>query len=452
MLRERIIFFIALIVFSLIAAPAQAVRAENILAGDRYEPDNTAGQAKVIASGTSQTRSIDPETDFDWIKFQVSTSSAVLLETTGPYESDTRITLYTSTQNPLEVSDDEGVNFYSFIDRLCNDDPLPAGTYYVRVEEYLQNAKIPSYDLFFQASPCPAQIVDMYVGPEREASSTISPHQSTRRSIPWLNNGPLRVINTGGSPIMAAERVIYKVNGIQTSFSEMMGLPANQLDTTYWLPWYNNVDLDTQLRFANVSGTTATVNIYVANNLMPGSPFTLLTGASLRKSFPNVNNGPVRIESNVPIVAAERVIYKVAGKNTSFSETMALPNSQLDTNYWLPWYNNVDLDTQLRFANVSGTTASVNIFIGGSLMPGSPFSLAPGASLRKSFAGINRGPVQIVSTQNIIAAERVIYKVNNVATSFSELMALPNSQLNTVFWVPWYNNVDLDTQLRFGMP
>jgi hypothetical protein len=43
--------------------------------------------------------------------------------------------------------------------------------------------------------------------------------------------------------------LIYKVNGTNTSFSEMLGLPAIQLDTTYWLPWYNNLDLDTQLRF-----------------------------------------------------------------------------------------------------------------------------------------------------------------------------------------------------------
>jgi hypothetical protein len=26
-------------------------------------------------------------------------------------------------------------------------------------------------------------------------------------------------------------------------------LPVAQLDTTYWLPWYNNLDLDTRLRF-----------------------------------------------------------------------------------------------------------------------------------------------------------------------------------------------------------
>jgi hypothetical protein len=62
------------------------------------------------------------------------------------------------------------------------------------------------------------------------------------------------------------------------------------------------------------------------------------------------------------------------------------------------------------------------------------------------------GPVDIVSYIPIVAAERVIYKVNGVNTSFSEMMALPNSQLDTTYWFPWYNNVDLDTQLRFGVP
>jgi hypothetical protein len=140
------------------------------------------------------------------------------------------------------------------------------------------------------------------------------------------------------------------VNNVATSFTEMMALPNSALDTTYWLPWYNNRDLDTQLRFANVHDTqTATVHVYVGGAEMTGSPFTLLAGESTRKSFPNVNDGPVQIVSDVPIVAAERLIYKVNGVNTSFSEMLALPNAQLDTTYWFPWYNNVDLDTQLRF-------------------------------------------------------------------------------------------------------
>jgi len=78
--------------------------------------------------------------------------------------------------------------------------------------------------------------------------------------------------------------------------------------------------------------------------------------------------------------------------------------------------------------------------------------LQPGESTRVSFIGINNGPVKIESDVPIVAAERVIYKVNNAPTSFSEMMALPASQLDDTYWLPWYNNVDLDTQLRFGVP
>jgi len=90
--------------------------------------------------------------------------------------------------------------------------------------------------------------------------------------------------------------------------------------------------------------------------------------------------------------------------------------------------------------------------IGGQEMPGRPFTLLPGDSSRDSFANINSGPAPFVSDVSIVAAERLIYKVNNIATSFSEMMALPNGQLDTIYWLPWYNNVDLDTQLRFGVP
>jgi hypothetical protein len=154
----------------------------------------------------------------------------------------------------------------------------------------------------------------------------------------------------------------------------------------------------------------------------------------------------------MPIVASESVTYKANNVYTSFSEMMALPNRQLDTMYWLPWYNNVDLDTQLHFADVSNTTSTVHVYVGGVEMTGSPFTLAPAASTRQSFAGVNNGPVQIVSNIPIVAAERVIYKVNAVNTSFSEMMGLPNNSLDILYWLPWYNNVDLDTQLRFGIP
>jgi len=37
---------------------------------------------------------------------------------------------------------------------------------------------------------------------------------------------------------------------VQTGYSEITGLQASRLTTAYWFPWYNNFNLDTQLRIA----------------------------------------------------------------------------------------------------------------------------------------------------------------------------------------------------------
>ena len=289
--------------------------------------------------------------------------------------------------------------------------------------------------------------VTVTIGGVPQPSFNLAAGESVRKSYA-VNAGPVKIVSTQN--IVAAERLMYKANNLVTSFTETMALPESQLDTTYWLPWYNNVDLDTQLRIANTTNSQATVTVTIGGVPMPS--FNLAAGESTRVSYAGVNDGPVNIVSTQNIVAAERLIYKVNNVNTSFSEMMALPANQLNQTYWLPWYNNKDLDTQLRFANTTNSTATVHIYIGGVEMQGSPFTLLAGESTRQSFANINDGPVQVVSNQNIVVAERLIYKFNGVRTSFTEMMALPNSQLDSIYWFPWYNNKDLDTQLRFGMP
>ena len=288
--------------------------------------------------------------------------------------------------------------------------------------------------------------VTVKIGGINEGRLGLEAGESTRASFTGVDNGPVQLVSTNGVPLIAAERLIYKVNGVNTSFSEMMGLPNSELDNVYWLPWYNNVNLDTQLRFANATNSPATVTITIGG--VAQTPINLSAGESTRISYAGVDAGPVKIESTQNIVASERIIYKVNGVNTSFSEMMALPEKQLDMTYWLPWYNNVDLDTQLRFANVTNNPATVTVTIGG--VAQAPINLAAGESTRVSYTGVNNGPVKIESDQQIVAAERVIYKINNVQTSFSEMMALPNSKLTTTYWLPWYNNVGLDTQLRFA--
>ena len=284
------------------------------------------------------------------------------------------------------------------------------------------------------------------IGGVNEGRFGLQAGDSTRASFTGVDDGPVQLVSSNAVPLIAAERLIYNVNGVNTSFSEMMGLPNSELDNVYWLPWYNNVNLDTQLRIANVTNNPATVTVTIGG--VAQTPINLAAGESTRVSYTGVDAGPVKIESTQNIVAAERIIYKVNGVNTSFSEMMALPEKQLDTTYWLPWYNNVGLDTQLRFANVTNNPATVTITIGGVAKP--PINLAAGESTRISYTGLDAGPVKIESTQQIVAAERLIYKVNNIHTSFSEMMALPNNKLTTTYYLPWYNNVGLDTQIRFA--
>jgi peptidyl-Lys metalloendopeptidase len=410
--------------------------------GDSFESDNNSTQAKPISAGTPQTHSIIPATDVDWVQFQINSLSSVVLETSGDSSYDTRMWLYSNSLTQLAFSDDEGEFQYSRIS-VC----LPAGTYYAKVDDFNNNNEIPAYTLSLRTG---SSCVNVNLASQLIGRFGLLSGSSTRLSLIGANNGPVQLSSTGSAKIVGAERMIYRVNGINTSFSEMMGLPSQLVDNTYWLPWYNNTGLDSQLRFANVSNATASVRVYIDGDEMQGSPFTLAPGASTRASFPGVNGGPVQIVSNQDIVAAERVIYRVNGVQTSYSEMMALPDSQLTTTYWLPWYDNVTLDSQLRFANVSSSTATVRVYIDGDEMEGSPFTLAAGASTRASFPGVNSGPVRIVGTQNIVAAERVILRVNNVNTSFSEMMALPNNQVNTTHWLPWYNNTGLQSQLVIG--
>jgi hypothetical protein len=85
-------------------------------------------------------------------------------------------------------------------------------------------------------------------------------------------------------------------------------------------------------------------------------------------------------------------------------------------------------------------------------MVDSPFVLQPGESTRPFWEGFNTGPVEIKSNVPIVAAERVIYKAGGVPTSFTEMMGLPQAELDTVYWFPWYNTRGLISDLRIGVP
>ena len=123
--------------------------------GDPYEPDDSSSQANWIYSGIPQTHSIVPAGDYDWVKFSLSTESEVVIETSGTAGDDTYMWLFDSS-SLLEEDDDSGIDYFSRIDRLCGVDALPAGTYYVEIDEFGNNDEIPSYDITLTVTACDA--------------------------------------------------------------------------------------------------------------------------------------------------------------------------------------------------------------------------------------------------------------------------------------------------------
>jgi hypothetical protein len=79
--------------------------------------------------------------------------------------------------------------------------------------------------------------------------------------------------------------------------------------------------------------------------------------------------------------------------------------------------------------------------------PGSPYTIPPGARITPTYPILN-GPVKIVSDIEVLASERV-----HTGQGFvNELMGMPNNQLTTQYWFPWYDNVSMQSWILAGKP
>jgi hypothetical protein len=300
---------------------------------------------------------------------------------------------------------------------------------------------------------CGLYNLDVNIGGSLIESYYVPQGSSVRQDYPGIDNGPVKVASNNGQNILAALRMIWKEPGYRSSYSEMMGLPKEQLSTEYWFPWYNNAvpnSMDQGFRIGNVNATSTAIQVWVGTTLLDS--FTLNPGASVRVGYP-VDNGPIRIlctdcSGSEKIIAAMRVIWKEPGVRFSYSEMMGLPKEQLSSEYWFPWYNNAvpaSMDQGFRIANIdTASSNTVEVWVGTTKL--ATISLAAGASARVGY-NVDNGPIHIVcttcsntGTDKIIAALRVIWKEPGFRASYSEMMGLPKEQLSDGYWFPWYNN------------
>jgi hypothetical protein len=271
--------------------------------------------------------------------------------------------------------------------------------------------------------------ISAVVGTTTMGQYTLASGQAITPYYNGVAGGPVVVESTNGTNIFTSEHRNY-----QTSFSETLGYPENQLTTEYWFTRYAyNSNVKTWILVANPSGSTANVSLYIGDLVNPKESFQVAAGASVTKFYDGVAGGPVVVKSTngVNIFASEHRNYQ-----TSFSETLGFPANQLTTEYWFTRYAyNANVKTWILVTNPSNSPADVAIHIGDLVTPKESFQLAAGASVTKFYDGVAGGPVVVKSTNgvNIFASEH-----RNYQTSFSETLGFPANQFTTEYWFTRY--------------
>jgi predicted outer membrane repeat protein len=266
-----------------------------------------------------------------------------------------------------------------------------------------------------------------------------------------LDSGPVVIQSeTAGVKIIAALRDAWYDGKRWTSFSQMMGLPKEQLSDSYYFPSYNSLTVSEQLRFGNVDTVGTWVRV-VIGGVERGRYF--LEPNEQQRVVYAVDSGPVVVESETPgvkIIVALRDAWHDGRTWTGFAQMMGLPKEQLADTYYLPAYNNISLSGQLRFGNVDTVGTWVRVVIGG--VERGRYFLEPSEQVRVEY-DLDSGPVVIASETagvKIIAALRDAWHDGKRWTGFAQMMGLPS--LSDTYYFPSYNNVSLSGQLRFGMP
>jgi murein DD-endopeptidase MepM/ murein hydrolase activator NlpD len=402
---------------------------------DILEPnDNYDGSSIVQTDGSQISSLFDIAQDEDWFQIDAFAGTTYQIQTAE---------LANGVDTVLEIYDGDGVSI------LASDNDSGSGqaslliwqapqngTYFIRVFQASGSSYGCTSSYKINISPLSFK-TSIDIGGVNSGNYDVLVHGSRRQSYTSINNGPVQVTSSG-SPSISSQRVIYG----GWSYSEMMGLPFDQLSKEYLFPYYNNVAMDSQLRVSNVGNADTTIKIYLGSDPNPIDSYTLAAGGATRKNYTGKNSGPLRVTSSASdILATIRVLYN----GSSYSEMMGLPVELLTKEYIFPYYNNVAMDSQLRVSNVDGAETMIKVYLGSNPDPIDQYTLAAGGATRKNYTGKNSGPLRVTSSDsNILTTIRVLY----ANQSLSELMGFPTGQLAKEYWYPVYDNTAVDSQLR----
>ena len=221
--------------------------------------------------------------------------------------------------------------------------------------------------------------------------------------------GPVHINSSGA--ILASARTEY-----DQSFNEVNAVPVSQASTVLDFSWYDQVSpgytLD-NIHIGNPSSSSATVTVSLSGTAR--TTVTIAAGGEAVVNLGALSGGPVKISSNVPVIASQRVFYY-----SSFNEVYAVPTSLASTKLLLNWYDQADVGFNLdnvHLVNPSSTSSTVTVTVGAS---SKTVTIASGGATFVSFPGVVGGPVFITGTVPVLASARTQYN-----QSFNEVNAIP---------------------------
>ena len=269
------------------------------------------------------------------------------------------------------------------------------------------------------------------------------------RITPEFSNllmGPIVVSSENGAPVIVTQRTFTKFK----SSGEYVGIDANSLDTKYYFTWNDTKNgTNTWHLVGNPNSQDIQVKITIGNPNSPVVSQTLTVPAygNITPKFPNIQDGPITIESLTPLVAGPNAgsiaqFYATQRTFTSFNssnEYAGIGASSLDTKYYFTWNDTVGGNhTWTLIGNPNATPVDVRLTIGN---PNSPivdqtYTIPAYGRITPEFLNIQDGPIIVSSvngTSPIFATQRVFTKFN----SSNEYVGIANSSLKNKYSFTW---------------
>ena len=235
---------------------------------DAYESDDTPALAQpIVVNGGPQTRTIHAVNDVDWATFQLDAMADVVIETRGR-SGDTRLWLYGANPNtpPIAFDNNSGVGNFSLIVR-AGAKALPAGVYYVKVDEAGQNAVIGQYTLSVTA----LQQGDILLTQGKDGfAKGIRLGESLELGVPFAETFSHAAIYVGGGRVAEMLTSGFAVTPLAKRYAESFRVDILR-DRSIDEPTRAAV-VDAAMSYAGTPYGFAQLSVFTAAVLAPGQP------------------------------------------------------------------------------------------------------------------------------------------------------------------------------------